>query len=106
MASHQSAILSASPGLGANGSALLFVPYLASLGASGPPGASYMLAWSGSWFMLWMSLSGNVKPLPTDRPFRHQSLRPIIFTQLVFVGYNCLTSIFFFAALNGFDYLG
>jgi len=105
MASHQSAILSASPGLGAVGYALLFVPYLASLGASGSPGTSYMIAWSGSWFILWMTLSGKVKPLPTDRPFRHQILRPIIFTQLVFVGYNCLTSIFYFADLNGFYYL-
>lgn len=104
MASHQSAILSASPGLGAVGYALLFVPYLASLGASGSPGTSYMIAWSGSWFILWMTLSGKVKPLPTDRPFRHQILRPIIFTQLIFIGYNCLTSIFYFADLNGFYY--
>src|SRR5690625_4428287 len=105
MASHQSAILSASPGLGAIGYALLFVPYLASLGASGSPGTSYMIAWSGSWFILWMSLSGKVKPLPTDRPFRHQILRPIIFTQLVFVRSNGLTSIFCFFDLNGFYYL-
>src|SRR5690625_3662767 len=104
MASHQSAIHSASTGLGAVGYALLFVPYLASLGAFGSPGTSYMIAWSGSWFILWMTLSGKIKPLPTDRPFRHQILRPIIFTQLVFVGYNCLTSIFYFADLNGFYY--
>lgn len=74
---------------------LLFLPYVSSLALSGDALTSYGVAWAGSWFILVASMSGWVKPLPTDRPVTHQLLRPIFLVQLVFAGFFCLSSIFY-----------
>src|SRR4051812_5912418 len=65
---------------------------------------SYGVAWLGSFFILWITISGRIKPLPGGRPARFQLFRPIVFTQLVFAGYTALTSIFYILSVsNGID---
>ena len=85
--------------------ALLYLPFAAAWLMAGAPPASYLVAWAGSFWILFLTLSGRVKPLPTDRSLFDQILRPIVLTQLVFVGYNFVSSIFFFLDLHGFYYL-
>lgn len=83
---------------------LLFAPYgLATLFA-GSPVASFLLAWAGSFFIIAISLSGIIKPLPRDRTIIGQVLRPIVLLQLVFISYTALTAIFTFLDANGFRY--
>lgn len=66
------------------------------------PVLSYWIAWSGSWVILWLSLSGRLVALPEDKPWYQQLLRPLFLPQIIFVGYMALTSIFYFLYLNGF----
>lgn len=87
------------------GYASLFAPFAAAWLATGVPSLSYMIAWAGSFWILFLTLSGRVKPLPTDRSLFDQLLRPIVLTQLIFAGYNFISSIFYFMDINGFYYL-
>lgn len=61
---------------------------------------SYGVAWVGSFFILWITISGRIKPLPGGYPARFQLFRPIVFTQLVFAGYTALTSIFYIISVS------
>jgi hypothetical protein len=64
-----------------------------------------LVAWSGSFLILFLTLSGRVKPLPPDRSLVEQLLRPIGLTQIIFAGYTAMTSIFYFIDLNGYFFL-
>lgn len=79
--------------------ALLFVPFVFAYLLQDTPVASYLVAWTGSIFILWITLTGRIKPLPGGRPLTHQLFRPLVFTQLIFASYTALTSIFFFAGV-------
>jgi hypothetical protein len=79
--------------------ALLFLPFVFSYLLQDSPAASYLVAWSGSIFIIWVTLTGRIRPLPGGRPLTYQLFRPIVFTQLVFATYTALTSIFFFAGV-------
>lgn len=59
------------------------------------------MAWAGSLWVLYFSLSGSLKPLPSDKTLFEQGMRPIVLPQIIFGGYMAVTSIFFF-----FDQLG
>lgn len=78
---------------------ILFVPWIMSLLFIDYPLLSYLLAWLGSFFIFYISLSGKIKPLPNDRPFAAQLMRPLILVQVIFAGYMCCTSIFYFLEL-------
>jgi len=69
---------------------------------SSNPLLSYFTAWFGSFFIFGMTLTGNIRPLPKDRNFAEQIMRPIILVQIIFAGYMCTTSIFY--VLNIFGY--
>lgn len=84
---------------------LLFLPYGVALLLRGAPSASYLVAWGGSFWILYLTLSGRVKPLPDGRSLARQLFRPIGLTQLMFAGYTALTSIFYFLDLQGYFYL-
>jgi hypothetical protein len=84
---------------------LLFIPYLLAALLQGTPTASYLVAWGGSLWILVLTLSGTVAPLPGGRSLARQLFRPIGLTQLMFAGYTALTSIFHFLDLQGFFYL-
>lgn len=79
---------------------LLYVPSVLAWMLAGTPVLSYFAAWAGSWWILWASMSGYVKPLPPGG-VRGQIMRPLVFTQSVFAGYMALTSIFFALDLLG-----
>lgn len=76
------------------GLALLFEPY---------PIVSYLIAWLGSFLILFLSLSGQLKPLPNDRPIAEQLMRPIFVVQIIFVGYMSCSSIFYFLNVLGYE---
>lgn len=78
---------------------MLFVPWLLSLLFMDYPFISYLLAWLGSFLIFYISLTGKIKALPGDLPFAAQLMRPLILVQLVFAGYMCCTSIFYFVEL-------
>ena len=69
------------------------------------PVLSWWVAWLGSLILLCASVVPSIFTVPSDRAWRDQTLRPCVLLQVVFVGYNCLTSLFFWADLNGFYYL-
>lgn len=70
---------------------------------SGIPVTSYLVAWSGSFFIFYLTLSGWIKPLPDDRPAGEQFMRPLFLIQIIFAGYMCCTSIFYFLNVLGFS---
>jgi hypothetical protein len=81
---------------------LLFIPWIFSMLFIGNPQASFLIAWFGSILNLVLILSGTIKPLPNDLPLSKQLIRPVFLTQILFVGYTCLTSIFFYLDVLGY----
>jgi len=82
--------------------AVLYFPWILSLLFASSPQASYLIAWLGSFFIFYLTLSGWVKPLPDDLSMAEQLMRPILLVQIIFAGYTCCTSIFFY--LNALGY--
>ncbi|AMR31812.1 hypothetical protein A0256_10460 [Mucilaginibacter sp. PAMC 26640] len=82
---------------------VLFIPWaLASLLAS-DPALSYLIAWAGSFLIFALTLTGWVTPIPSDRSFSEQLMRPLFVMQIIFAGYMCCTSIFYFMNVLGYD---
>ena len=86
------------------GFALLFLPFVASTVLSVTPLVSYLVAWVGSLWIFWLTMSGRVRPLPGGVGAFDQLFRPIVLTQGLFAFYMCLTSVFYVADLYGFYY--
>jgi hypothetical protein len=83
---------------------LLYVPWIISLIFASYPTFSYFIAWLGSFFIFFMTLTGQIVPLPDDRSFADQIMRPVILVQIIFAGYMCCTSIFYYMSLLGYNY--
>jgi len=81
---------------------LLYIPWLTSLLFSGLPVVSYLIAWLGSFYIFYVTLTGTIKPIPSDLPFGNQLMRPLFLNQIIFAGYMCCTSIFFFLDSLGY----
>lgn len=82
---------------------VFFIPWLISLLFVGSPLVSYLIAWLGSFFIFFMSYSGMLKPLPSDRPIAEQIMRPVFLIQIIFAGYMCCTSIFYLLDIFGYN---
>jgi len=82
---------------------VLYMPWLFSLLFKADPEVSYIVAWLGSFFIFYVTLSGWIKPIPTDRSIAEQIMRPIFLVQIIFAGYMCCTSIFFFFDVLGYE---
>jgi hypothetical protein len=82
---------------------ILYTPWLLSLLFSSDPVLSYFIAWLGSFFIFFLTLSGKIRPLPTDRSFAEQIMRPVILVQIIFAGYMCCTSIFYLLNIFGYE---
>jgi hypothetical protein len=82
---------------------VLFLPWGLALLFQGDPVLSYWIAWLGSFLLFWLSLSGWIKPIPTDRSIAGQLMRPIFLVQLIFAGYMACTSIFYFMDVMGYQ---
>ena len=82
---------------------VLYLPLLLSWLLSSWPQLSYLTAWLGSFFILQISISGWVKPIPTDRNLSEQLMRPLFLTQLIFTGYMSCSTIFYFLNQLGYE---
>ena len=87
------------------GYALLFAPFGLATALAPLPLASYLVAWAGSLWILWLTIGGRVKPLPGGVSALDQVMRPVVLTQVLFASYNFLSSVFYVADLHGFYYL-
>lgn len=83
---------------------LFFIPYLISLLYQEDPETKYWICWGGSFWIFWVTFAGWANPLPRDRSFVQQFMRPFIFAHLLFAGYMCLTSVFYFMHYHGYFY--
>jgi hypothetical protein len=83
---------------------LLFLPYVLATLLQVAPSTSYLVAWSGSFWIFYLTLSGTVTPLPGGESLARQLFRPIGVTHLMFAGYTAVTSIFYFLDLHGYFY--
>ncbi len=82
---------------------LLYLPLALSWLLSSWPQLSYLIAWLGSFFILLISISGWIKPIPTDRKLSEQLMRPLFLTQLIFTGYMSCSTIFYFLNQIGYE---
>ncbi len=81
---------------------LLFLPWLFATIFQSSPILSFFIAWGGSIFIFIVTMSGWIKPIPSDLEFSGQLMRPIFLIQIIFGGYMCLGSIFYLASLLGY----
>src|SRR4051812_36486964 len=82
---------------------ILYLPWLLSILFNPYPVVSYLIAWLGSFFIFYITLSGRVQDLPTDRKISEQLMRPIFLVQIVFAGFMCCTSLFYFLDVMGYE---
>lgn len=82
---------------------IIFVPWIISLLLSFAPVTSYLVAWAGSFFIFYVTISGKIKDIPTDLPLSEQIMRPLFLTQIIFAGYMACTSIFYFLEVLGYE---
>ena len=73
----------------------LYLPVLLAWILVSAPILSYAVAWLGSGWILWLSITGRVRPLPGDRTWDEQLFRPLFLSQGMFAGYLCLSSVFY-----------
>jgi hypothetical protein len=82
---------------------LLFIPWGISVLLDGTPLGSYIIAWLGSFYIFFISYSGILRPLPSDRPIAEQIMRPIFLIQITFAGYMSCTSLFYLLDVYGYE---
>ncbi|TDO23160.1 exosortase Y-associated Wzy-like protein [Pedobacter duraquae] len=68
------------------------------------PVTSYLISWLGTFMIFYWTILSPVKYIQLDLPLSKQIMRPIVLTQLVFAGFMCSTSIFFFMDHLGYQY--
>jgi hypothetical protein len=81
----------------------LYLPWLLATLFSSDAVISYFIAWLGSFFIFYITLNGWVKPIPGDRSFSEQLMRPLFIMQIIFAGFMCCTSIFYYLDVLGYD---
>lgn len=82
----------------------LFIPWGLSWLIQSDPVISYLVAWSGSFFIFYWSWFSPSRYISIDLEAGKQIMRPIFFTQFVFAGFMCCTSIFYFLENQGYEY--
>jgi hypothetical protein len=81
----------------------LYIPWMLACLLRSDDVLSYLIAWLGSFLILYLTLTGWVKPLPDDRSLGGQLMRPIFLVQIIFAGYMACTSIFYFLDVLGYQ---
>jgi len=84
---------------------LLYIPWIISELISYHPVLSYFVAWLGSFFIFYLTIASPLNQFSADLPKQQQSMRPIVLIQLIFAGFMCSTSIFYFFDHLGYEYL-
>lgn len=82
---------------------ILYLPWIFSWLLSSFPQLSYFVAWSGSFIILLLTMSGWIKSIPTDRNLSEQLMRPLFLTQVIFTGYMSCSTIFYFFNQLGYE---
>ncbi|RZK67220.1 MAG: glycosyltransferase, partial [Pedobacter sp.] len=82
----------------------IYAPVLLSYVFQFNPVASYFIAWLGSFAIYYWTILSPIKYIQLDLPLSKQIMRPIVLTQLVFAGFMCSTSIFYFIDHLGYQY--
>lgn len=82
---------------------VLYLPWIFAWLLSSFPQISYLVAWLGSFFIFYISMTGWVKPIPNDRILGEQLMRPLFLTQVIFAGYMCCSSIFYYLNTMGYE---
>lgn len=82
----------------------LFIPWGLSWLMQADPVISYLIAWFGSFFIFYWSWFSPSRYISIDMEASKQIMRPIFFTQFVFAGFMCCTSIFYFLNNQGYEY--
>ena len=83
---------------------LIYVPWFLAIITQLDPVISYFVAWGGSFYIFYLTLFSKVKFIPQDLPLTRQVMRPIVLIQLIFAGFMCCTSIFYFMDHMGYEY--
>ncbi len=83
---------------------LLYLPWFASILYAANPVNAYLIAWGGSFFIFYLSFTNKVKETSADLPLSQKILKPLFLTQIIFAGYMCSTSIFYFLDNMGYVY--
>ncbi|WP_256009562.1 exosortase Y-associated Wzy-like protein [Desertivirga xinjiangensis] len=83
----------------------LFIPWLLATLTQLDPVVSYWIAWSGSFFIFFWTLIFPSRFISNDLPIHQQIMRPLFLTQIIFAGFMCCTSVFFFLDHMGYIYL-
>jgi hypothetical protein len=82
---------------------LLIIPWIISLLFSAIPIVSYFIAWGGSFYIFYISMRGHIREIPQDLKFSEQLMRPLFLPHIIFAGYMCCTSIFYFLTVLGYE---
>lgn len=83
---------------------LIFIPYILASLLQFDPITSYWVAWAGSFFIFYLTLLSPFKKINKDLEISQQVMRPIFILQIIFAGFMCCTSIFFFLNNMGYRY--
>ena len=83
---------------------LLCIPWLIAQLYAHHPIFSFFTAFFGSFFIFYGTLLSPFRVLEPGKSLAHQVMRPIVLLQLIFAGYMCCTSIFYFINHLGFEY--
>jgi hypothetical protein len=83
---------------------LIYIPWFISVVVQIDPIISYFVAWLGSFFIFYWTLFSKQRFVPLDLPLAKQIMRPIVLVQLIFAGFMCCTSIFYFMDHLGYEY--
>lgn len=81
---------------------VLYLPWAFSMVFRSDYALSFIIAWLGSFVIFYLTLTGWVRPLPKDLTIAEQLMRPILLVQIIFAGYMCCTSIFYFLNILGY----
>lgn len=68
------------------------------------PVLSYLFAWLSSFIIFYITIFSKFKYVNDDLSINNQILRPIIIIQLIFAGFMCCSSIFYFLDHLGYRY--
>lgn len=75
---------------------LIYMPLILAEITGFYPAFSYSIAWLGSFLTFYLTLFSPLRHLSHDLPLQYQIMRPIVLIQLIFAGFMCCTSIFYF----------
>ncbi|WP_410219998.1 exosortase Y-associated Wzy-like protein [Pedobacter sp.] len=81
-----------------------FIPFALSSLLSDTPALSYIIAWLGSFYIFYLTWFSKNRFIKNDLPVASQIMRPIFLLQLIFAGFMCCTSIFYFLDHLGYEY--